>query len=160
MWSPYWIPSALKPMNSGIPRTADATGQRRRRATTRDARAGRVLGMRTWTAQTTTAARPEDVLDVLTDPEACARWAPLPFDVEELDGRRLATGSKARVSGSLAGKRVGFDVEVHEASARGISLAANGPVGFDVAYELAEVAGGSEVRASVSVRPSRGFAGR
>jgi hypothetical protein len=116
--------------------------------------------MRTWTAQTTTAARPEDVLDVLTDPEACARWAPLPFDVEELDGRRLATGSKARVSGSLAGKRVGFDVEIREASARGLSLAADGPVGFDVAYELAEVAGGSEVRASVSVRPSGGLAGR
>jgi hypothetical protein len=117
--------------------------------------------MRTWTATTTTAARPEDVLDVLTDPEAAARWAPLPFDVEELDGPRLATGSRARVSGSLAGKRVGFDVEVHEASDRGLTLAANGPVGFDVEYQLAAVAGGgSEVRASVSVRPSGGFAGR
>src|SRR5919206_1877105 len=113
------------------------------RATTGDAVPGRVLVMRTWTATTTTAARPQDVLDVLTDPEACARWAPLPFDVEELDGRRLATGSRARVSGSLAGKRVGFDVEVHEASDRGLALAANGPVGFDVAYQLAPVAGGS-----------------
>jgi hypothetical protein len=117
-------------------------------------------GMRTWTATTTTAARPEDVLDVLTDPEACARWAPFPFDVEELDGRRLAAGSRARVSGKLAGRRVGFDVEVHEASGRGLSLAATGPVDFDVAYELAAVGGGSEVRASVSVRPSGGFAGR
>ena len=138
--------------------------------------------MRTWTATTTTAARPQDVLDVLTDPEACARWAPLPFDVDELDGRRLATGSRARVSGSLGGKRVGFDVEVHEASDRGLALAANGPVGFDVEvheasdrgltlaangpvgfdveYQLAAVAGGSEVRASVSVRPSGGIAGR
>jgi hypothetical protein len=116
--------------------------------------------MRTWTATTTTAARPEDVLDVLTDPEACARWAPLPFDVEELDGRRLATGSRARVSGSLGGKRVGFDVEVHEASDRGLMLAADGPVGFDVEYQLAPVAGGSEVRASVSVRPSGGLMGR
>ncbi len=42
--------------------------------------------MRTWTATTTTAARPEDVLDVLTDPDAAAAWAPLPFDVDELDG--------------------------------------------------------------------------
>ena len=116
--------------------------------------------MRTWTATTTTAARPEDVLDVLTDPEACARWAPLPFDVEELDGRRLAAGSRARVSGKLAGRRVGFDVEVHEASGSGLSLAATGPVDFDVAYELAAIEGGSEVRASVSVRPSGGFAGR
>ena len=122
--------------------------------------AAKVLVMRTWTATTTLPARPEDVLDLLTDPEACARWAPLPFDVEELDGRRLATGSRARVSGSLAGKRVGFDVQVHEASDRGLSLAADGPVGFDVDYQLAPVAGGSEVRASVSVRPSGGFAGR
>ena len=116
--------------------------------------------MRTWTAQTTTAARPEAVLDVLTDPEAAARWAPLPFDVEDLDGRRLATGSRARISGKLAGRRVGFDLEVHEASGDGLSLAANGPVGFDVDYRLAAVEGGSEVRASVSVRPSGGILGR
>jgi polyketide cyclase/dehydrase/lipid transport protein len=116
--------------------------------------------MRTWTATTTTAARPEDVLDVLTDPDACARWAPLPFDVDELDGRRLATGSRARVSGKLAGRRVGFDIDVHEASDSGLSLAARGPVGFDVDYELAPVDGGSQVRASVSVHPSGGLAGR
>src|SRR5918995_3774644 len=116
-----------------------------RRPTTREAAAARVPAMRTWTATTTTAARPEDVLDVLCDPEAAARWAPLPFDVEELDGRRLATGSRARVSGKLAGRRVGFDVEIHEASDRGLSLAADGPVGFDVEYQLAPVAGGSEV---------------
>jgi Polyketide cyclase / dehydrase and lipid transport len=116
--------------------------------------------MRTWTAKTTTAARPEAVLDVLTDPEAAARWAPLPFDVDELDGRRLATGSRARVTGKLAGRRVGFDLEVHEASGDGLSLAANGPVGFDVDYRLAAVEGGSEVRASVSVRPAGGILGR
>jgi hypothetical protein len=46
------------------------------------------------------------------------------------------------------------------APGRGLSLAADGPVGFDVAYELAAVQGGSEVRASVSVRTSRGIAGR
>jgi hypothetical protein len=130
------------------------------RPTTSDAVAAKVPAMRTWTATTTMPARPQDVLEVLTDPEACARWAPLPFDVEELDGRRLASGTRARVSGKLAGRRVGFDVEVHEASGRGLSLAADGPVGFDVAYELAAVDGGSEVRASVSVRPSRGIAGR
>ena len=119
--------------------------------------------MRTWTATTTTAARPEDVLEVLTDPEACARWAPLPFDVEELNGRRLATGSRARVSGKLAGRRVGFDLEVHEASGNGLRLAADGAGGrlsFDVDYRLSPVEGGSEVHASVSVRPSGGIVGR
>jgi hypothetical protein len=119
--------------------------------------------MRTWTATTTTAARPEDVLDVLTDPEAAARWAPLPFDVDELDGRRLATGSRARVSGKLAGRKVGFDLEVHEASGRGLALAADGLGGnliIDVDYRLSPVEGGSEVHASVSVRPSGGIVGR
>ena len=110
-----------------------------------------------------TAARPEAVLEVLTDPEAAGcgpTHPPLPFDVEELQGRRLATGSRARMSGKLAGRRVGFDLEVHEASGSGLSLAATGPVAFDVDYRLAPVEGGSEVRASVSVRPSGGIVGR
>jgi hypothetical protein len=116
--------------------------------------------MRTWTAITTTAARPAEVLDVLTDPEACTRWAPVSFELEDLEGARLRAGSRARVAGRLAGRRVGFDVCVHEADERGLSLAADGPVGFDVAYELAPTDAGSEVRASVSVRPSRGLTGR
>ena len=116
--------------------------------------------MRTWTAIATTAARPAEVLDVLTDPEACTRWAPVSFELEDLEGARLRAGSRARVAGRLAGRRVGFDVCVHEADERGLSLAADGPVGFDVAYELAPTDDGSEVRASVSVRPSRGLTGR
>ena len=115
--------------------------------------------MKTWTATATAEAHPAAVLDILTDPDACARWAPVPFDVEEECGR-LVPGSRARVSGRLAGRRVGFDVEVHEADERGLALTARGPVGFDVAYELAATNAGSEVRASVSVRPSRGIAGR
>jgi hypothetical protein len=131
------------------------------RPTTRDAVAAKVPAMRTWTATTTMAARPQDVLEVLTDPEACARWAPLPFDVEELDGRRLASGTRARVSGKLAGRRVGFDLEVHEADARGIALSASGPVAFDVDYRLSPAScGGSQVRASVSVRSGGGLSGR
>jgi hypothetical protein len=116
--------------------------------------------MRTWTATTTVEARPETVLDLLTDPDACARWAPVAFDVEELSCRRLAAGSRAYVSGRLAGRRVGFDVEVHSADRSGLALSARGPVGLDVAYDLAEVPVGAEVRASVSVRPARGLLGR
>ena len=74
--------------------------------------------MKTWTATTTVDAAPEAVLDVLTDPDAIARWAPLPFDVDDLDTPRLMAGSTARVSGRLAGRRVGFVVEVHEAEHR------------------------------------------
>jgi hypothetical protein len=116
--------------------------------------------MRTWTATTTTAARPADVLHLLTDPDAIVGWSPVPFEVEAIDGRRLRAGTTARVSGRLAGRNVGFDVCVHEADERRMALAADGPVGFDVAYELAPAGAGSEVRASVSVRPSRGLTGR
>jgi uncharacterized protein YndB with AHSA1/START domain len=116
--------------------------------------------MRTWTATTTVAARPEAVLDVLTDPDAAARWAPVPFDVDELDGRRLLAGSRARVSGRLAGRRVGFDVLVHEADERRLALTADGPVAMDVAYELQPTVGGSQVCASVSVRSAGGLCGR
>jgi carbon monoxide dehydrogenase subunit G len=114
--------------------------------------------MRTWTATATAAADPAAVLDVLTDPEACARWAPVPFDVES--GRRLAAGTRERVSGRLAGRRVGFDVEIHEADETGLALSASGPVGFDVDYRLAPAATGSQVHASVSVRSGGGLTGR
>src|SRR4051812_40311609 len=85
------------------------------RLTTRRAGAGRVLAMRTWTAQTTMKGRPEDVLAVLTDPASAGRWAPVDFEVEGLDAPRLEAGTSARISGRLAGKRVGFDVDVHQA---------------------------------------------
>ena len=128
--------------------------------------------MRTWTATATAEAHPAAVLNVLTDPDACSRWAPVPFAVE--DDRRLAAGSRARVSGRLAGRRVGFDVEVHAADVNGLALSATGPVGFDVDYRivrttlregfpdgtLAPTAAGSQVHASISVRPNRGLAGR
>jgi Polyketide cyclase / dehydrase and lipid transport len=116
--------------------------------------------MRTWTATATAPAQPAAVLDVLTDPDACARWAPLPFEVDELAGRRLAAGSRARVSGRLAGRRVGFEIEVHEADERGLMLSADGPVGMDVDYRVSPVKAGSEVRASISVRAPRGLVGR
>jgi hypothetical protein len=116
--------------------------------------------MRTWTATTVTAARPADVLDVLTDPEACRRWAPVPFELEGLGSSRLRAGAHARVSGRLAGRTVGFDVEIREADEQRVSLAATGPVGFDVEYALEAAEVGSHVHASVSVRPAGGLTGR
>jgi Polyketide cyclase / dehydrase and lipid transport len=116
--------------------------------------------MRTWTATTTVEAPPEAVLDVLTDPGACARWAPVDFDVDDLHDRRLVAGSRPRVRGRLAGVEVGFDIEVLEADEGRLALRAAGPVALDVAYDLHAAEGGSEVRASVGVRPGRGFRGR
>lgn len=128
--------------------------------------------MRTWTATATAEAHPEAILHVLTDPDAASRWAPVPFDVEDdrrvpsgnpserVAGRRLKAGSRARVSGRLAGRRVGFEVEVHAADANGLALTATGPVEFDVDYRLAPTTAGAEVHASISVRPRRGLTGR
>ena len=117
--------------------------------------------MSTWTATATSTAAPHAVLGVLTDPAACRRWAPVAF---ELDGGQapLRTGSRTRVSGRLAGRPVGFDVEVRAADVRRLELTASGPVGLDVLYDLAPVDGGTEIKASVSVRAgaSGGLSGR
>ena len=90
--------------------------------------------MADWTATTTTKATSRQVLEVLTDPDAIRRWSPIDFDVDDLDGRRLAAGTRARVTGRVAGVRVGFDVEVHAADKRAARAArADGPIGIDVA---------------------------
>jgi hypothetical protein len=116
--------------------------------------------MRTWTAQKHIDADPAVVLDLLTDTESCREWSPVPFDLEGAAGARLAAGSRMRVSGQLVGRRVGFDVEVHEAGDGRLALSAHGPVAFDVAYEARPKDGGAEVSASVSVRSAGGLFGR
>jgi len=42
--------------------------------------------MYTSRSQTTVPASPAEVLALLTEPEAIARWAPIPFEVVQLDG--------------------------------------------------------------------------
>ena len=115
--------------------------------------------MRTWTAQTLVDAAPEDVLAQLTHTDAVRQWSPFPFDVDG-DESRLSAGARMRVSGSLAGRRVGFDVEVQEAGPERLALTAHGPVAMDVAYAATPAGRGSEVSASVSVRPGGGLFGR
>ncbi len=116
--------------------------------------------MSTWTAQTTVSGRAEDVLDVLTDPTACGRWAPIDFNFEGLEGDRLVAGSRARVVGRLAGQRATFDVNVIAADAQRLALCASGPITLDVLYELASESGATEVTASIGVRRGSGFVGR
>jgi hypothetical protein len=116
--------------------------------------------MRTWTAKKQVAAQPDVVIDVLCDTDACRRWSPVPFDLDDETGGRLAAGARVRVSGSLVGRRVGFDVEVHEAGDGRLKLSAHGPVAFDVAYEARPHRCGSEVHASVSLRSAGGLFGR
>jgi hypothetical protein len=116
--------------------------------------------MAQWTTTKQVNATPEHVLEVLTDPESIRLWSPIDFDVEDLEGVRLATGSRARVSGKVAGIRVGFDIEVHAADADGLELTAHGPIGMDVRYELSPAPGGSEVVATVGLRRGGGLTGR
>ncbi|HET9948076.1 MAG TPA: hypothetical protein VFQ22_04020, partial [Longimicrobiales bacterium] len=113
--------------------------------------------MATWHTTTRFLGDPERILEVLTDPDACSRWSPVDFEVEELDGRRLRTGSKARISGRVAGRTVAFDVDVLEAEGNRLALRATGPVLIDVEYDVEPLDQAAELRALVSVRSSGGL---
>jgi hypothetical protein len=113
-----------------------------------------------WTATARANATPGQVLEVLTHPEEIRRWSPVEFDLEELEGRRLAAGTRGRVTGRVAGVPVGFDLEVHVADEARLELSAQGPVAFDVRYELMPDDAGSALNASVSLRRGGGFSGR
>lgn len=136
------------------------TGKSAGRSTTAGGPHGRLLAMIHFVAKARSKAAPGEVLMVLTDAEAIRDWSPVPFQLDGADCLRLTTGTSARVSGCLAGRRVGFDVEVHEASSQALQLTAEGPISLDVLYELEPVAGGSEVTASVGLRPGSGLTGR
>lgn len=115
--------------------------------------------MGTWTAQTTTAGHPDQVLMVLTDPDEIARWAPISFELVDFDGRRLIAGDKLRVRGALGGPTLQFEVDVTEADDGRLVLTATGPIRLDVKYEAVAIEQGSRVRASVAVSGS-GLRGR
>jgi len=65
-----------------------------------------------------------------------------------------------RLVGEFAGRPVGFDVDVHEAEAGRLTLTADGPVGFDVRYDVHATDAGSRIAASVAIRPRPGLLGR
>ena len=112
-----------------------------------------------WQYNTTVPGSPADVLELLTEPGAIARWAPVPFEVVALDGARLQSGSRARVAGRLAGRSVEFDVDVLRASDERFELVAEGPISIDVQYKLRPAGTVSEIEASVAVE-GRGLFGR
>jgi hypothetical protein len=115
--------------------------------------------MKTWTTETWLEGTPEEVLAILTDPASISRWAPLSYELLELDGERLEAGSRARVRGALSGCPLEFAVHVDQAHDGRLALLAEGPVSIDAEYLLAPVPGGSRLRASVRVG-GRGVVGR
>ena len=114
-------------------------------------------GAEEWTAQAELRAEPDEVLRALTDPDMIAGWAPVSFDVEGLTEDRLETGTRARVSGSIAGLGATFDVEVMRADTRTLQLIADGPVSFEVTYRFRRRGCGVLVEARVAVRRKRGL---
>jgi hypothetical protein len=115
--------------------------------------------MCSWQSNTTVPGSPAEILELLTEPHAIARWAPVPFEVVALDGPRLETGSRARVAGRLAGHSVEFDVEVLRACDERLELTASGPISMNVQYRLRPAGSESEIEASISVE-GRGLLGR
>jgi len=114
-----------------------------------------------WTARTQVPALPDDVLILLTEPDAISRWAPIDFDVVDWDGERLTAGEHVRVQGRLAGRALEFEVDVEQADNGRLVLTASGPIQLDVEYHARELDEdeGSELHASVNVS-GRGLLGR
>jgi len=115
--------------------------------------------MGTWSTATTVHGSPERVLTVLTDPEACSRWSPVGFELDELDEPRLTTGSRARVGGRFVGRDVGFDVEILHADERALALRASGPIDIEARYDARAHGPATRIEASVFVNGG-GLAGR
>ena len=59
--------------------------------------------MTTFTATVPAPAPPDAVLEVLTDPDAARRWAPVAFRLREGEDR-LVGGSRVHVVGDFAGR--------------------------------------------------------
>jgi hypothetical protein len=118
---------------------------------------GSALRADVWTASIDLESAPDEVLRALTDPAAIAQWAPVTFEVDGLAGSRLRAGSRERVSGSIAGVRTTFEVEVRSADRERLELVARGPVWLDVRYRFEEHDAGVRVDAQVGIQRQRGL---
>jgi hypothetical protein len=109
-----------------------------------------------WDARAAVRAGAADVLQALTDPEMIAGWAPVNFELAGR-GRTLRAGCHEHVSGSIAGLRASFDVEVTRADVGRLELVAEGPVTMDVVYSFRDQGDRVLVDASVAVRRRGGL---
>jgi len=107
---------------------------------------------RTWHSRSVAHATPQQVIDTLTDTDACARWSPVPFRVDELDGTRLRPGTTTRVSGLFLGLPVRFELAILAAGPARLRLRATGPIEILADYDIRSAASGCAVDAAVSIR--------
>jgi hypothetical protein len=117
------------------------------------------MPMGVWTAHAWVPAAPDEVLTLLTDPDAIGHWSPIAFDLPDYDGGRLSAGECIRVRGRLLGRTLEFDVDVDEAHGGRVGLTATGPIRLDVEYLMRALDCGTEVTATVAVSGS-GLRGR
>jgi hypothetical protein len=111
---------------------------------------------RTWRSEVAVRAAPEQVLDTLTDVDACEIWSPVDFRVDGLESPRLRAGTTVKVSGRLAGWSVGFRVDVFRADADRLVLRAVGPVELLASYVVRPSHLGTRLDAAISMRRGRG----
>ncbi len=111
-----------------------------------------------WRADAWVPGPPDEVLELLTDPDAIARWSPIGFELIDLTDDRLVAGACGRVRGVLARRTLEFTVDVREASVHGLALVARGPFELDVDYRMLPLDRGSEIRAVIAIR-GRGLIG-
>jgi hypothetical protein len=112
-----------------------------------------------WRAQTLVAGEPDEVLQMLTEPDIIARWAPIDFELVDRRYQRLEAGDHVKVRGFLAGRCLEFGVDVAQASDGRLSLTASGPIVLEVDYVAHPAVRGSRVEAVVGVS-GRGLIGR
>jgi hypothetical protein len=115
--------------------------------------------MSSWMYETRCHGTPQDVLALLTEAEAIARWSPVPFELVDSTSGRLHAGDRVRVRGALGGRSIEFVVQVGDARDGRLSLTASGPIDIDVEYVARASKGGSDVRAHIAVA-GRGVRGR
>ncbi len=116
--------------------------------------------MASWQMRTCVETEPERVVELLSDPAACERLSPVPLELQRLDGERLAAGRRGRVVAGIAGRGVGFDVQVVEADGTHMAVRASGPFEVDALYEALPRGSTTELCASVSLRAGNGVVGR
>jgi len=114
----------------------------------------------TWHSRTTVRASPEHVIDTLTDPDACARWSPIPFSLDNSHGARLRPGTTTPVRGRLLGATVRFNLDTLAADPGRLQLHARGPIDILVDYTLKPIRAGCALDALISIHPPNSRLGR
>jgi hypothetical protein len=114
----------------------------------------------TWRSRTTVRATPQQVIDTLTDPTACARWSPVPFSLDTSDSARLRPGTTTRVSGRLLGAHVRFNLHTLTADPGRLHLHARGPIDILVDYTLKPIRAGCALDALICIHAPSSRLGR